>query len=1331
LLYGKNVDLNGSPGNGKLEQTVTGLTSGQVYVFQLNFANEGNANRYANIRLLDSISGTLMSRRIACDHDETYQGWCTLRHSFAAPADGIVKVVLENDETDGSTVYGVVIDNVLITRDLNFVVNGNFSSAPTGLNQPFIPGWSITDSPDVHDGHSGSQYRFQLDLAGSPGSVTARQNISGLAAGQSYTLRYFYASGADSINSQFNVQVLPISGTALINLTQSTGLNAAINNSGWREGRHTFTAPADGVVSILFRDINSDGNGDYGAFIDNVSVFGTTTVPNITQEICSSSAPLAIATGPGGVTNGLRFWVRADKGVYNNTNGTAATAGDLVKRWDDLSGYGLDVVPTSGRDATYRAGTAQTNYNPYLDFLNDYMVNYSQIMPVFSDMTMLGVGYKTASGGIDTLFSTGDNGNDPTLDVTNLDFNPWADASSPAFVTHVGSPVVQNRMYLFDMRAQNGVSNDLVAGLSGRDHANNMEVLGDSDLNMFRKANIGSDGGGENWDGAIVESILFSRDLTGTELSRVRSYLAIRNGVTLDISPTNAAANQNYDYLDSGSATVWAGNSSNAAYHFDVAGIGRDDASLLDQRKSISVNGDDPVTMDNGGSFSADRSFLMWGNNDLAASYAVSYTPDSFVPTVPYYRMSRIWKVQETGTVGSVQVIPSVGAEYLIVDTDGDGNFNTGTQDEVALSGGSFAYNFDSNDYFTFISPAVAPGGVVSNLTFWYKPEAGVTLNGGKVSSWVDASNGIEAVPASASSGPTYYNSGSNMMNFNPTLNFSGATHQDGLRVDTGLPDIPNGVSTFSVLLPEDASNRWFLQWGVSGAGYYNNYGHCNANNPGVWTNSHGGCVNNPTTLGPITTTSFVSVRWNTTASTNQWQLRRNGQAHNGTTTSTPLNVPANTALEIGDVNNRSAGNDYVGKIAEVIGYTSRLSDTDRQKVESYLSIKYGITYLTDDGTGASDYFDSAGSKVWDATANSTYGANIAGIGRDDASTLNQKQSRSGNADQGIMVTIGLGTIATSNAANTAAFSADKSFLLWGNNSGAATLSANYAGGTNNRIARVWKVQETGTVGTVKLVIPRSVVSGAGLRTLIVNTSNTFASVDRTYPLVSRGGNYEVLVDFNNNDFFTFSTSSTLPEIDVTPTVLDFGTVATGITSTAQAVTIQNLGDVSLSLGSIALSGGDAIQFAISNNTCGASITPGGSCTVSVVFRPASSGAKNAQLVINSGDSDEPTVNVTLVGSAPNPAAVLNKYNLTVLKSSSVMTATTGTPFSYTITVRNKGTVAASNVVATDTLPAGVTFNSATPTGGGTCTHISGVVTCNWPSLAAGASATVMISVTP
>lgn len=34
----------------------------------------------------------------------------------------------------------------------------------------------------------------------------------------------------------------------------------------------------------------------------------------------------------------------------------------------------------------------------------------------------------------------------------------------------------------------------------------------------------------------------------------------------------------------------------------------------------------------------------------------------------------------------------------------------------------------------------------------------------------------------------------------------------------------------------------------------------------------------------------------------------------------------------------------YDGKIAEVINYSGRVNDTERNKIESYLSLKYGIT---------------------------------------------------------------------------------------------------------------------------------------------------------------------------------------------------------------------------------------------------------------------------------------------------------------------------------------------------------------------------------------------------
>ncbi|WP_185113555.1 hypothetical protein, partial [Chryseobacterium sp. CCH4-E10] len=67
---------------------------------------------------------------------------------------------------------------------------------------------------------------------------------------------------------------------------------------------------------------------------------------------------------------------------------------------------------------------------------------------------------------------------------------------------------------------------------------------------------------------------------------------------------------------------------------------------------------------------------------------------------------------------------------------------------------------------------------------------------------------------------------------------------------------------------------------------------------------------------------------------------------------------------------------------------------------------------------------------AWDATSNSSYANNIAGIGRDDLSTLYQKQSQSVNT--GSQVVMALGTVATTNQANANTITSDKQFFIWG-----------------------------------------------------------------------------------------------------------------------------------------------------------------------------------------------------------------------------------------------------------------------------------------------------------
>jgi uncharacterized repeat protein (TIGR01451 family) len=87
--------------------------------------------------------------------------------------------------------------------------------------------------------------------------------------------------------------------------------------------------------------------------------------------------------------------------------------------------------------------------------------------------------------------------------------------------------------------------------------------------------------------------------------------------------------------------------------------------------------------------------------------------------------------------------------------------------------------------------------------------------------------------------------------------------------------------------------------------------------------------------------------------------------------------------------------------------------------------------------------------------------------------------------------------------------------------------------------------------------------------------------------------------------------------------------------------------------------------------------------------------------------------------------------DLSIAKSDSPDPVFAGRELTYSLTVSNAGPDDATGVTVTDTLPAGVAFNSASASQG-SCSQSSGTVTCNLGSLASGAApATVTIKVTP
>jgi hypothetical protein len=126
--------------------------------------------------------------------------------------------------------------------------------------------------------------------------------------------------------------------------------------------------------------------------------------------------------------------------------------------------------------------------------------------------------------------------------------------------------------------------------------------------------------------------------------------------------------------------------------------------------------------------------------------------------------------------------------------------------------------------------------------------------------------------------------------------------------------------------------------------------------------------------------------------------------------------------------------------------------------------------------------------------------------------------------------------------------------------------------------------------------------------------------------------------DFLSPHVISLSACSTA--VVLTPPGLNFGDVSPGTASDPQTATITNGGFTTLNLTDISISGANASEFSISNNTCGAVLPSGQSCIVSTVFNPASSGAKNATLTFGDDAACNPqTVGLT-AGSSAGPFTI-------------------------------------------------------------------------------------------
>jgi len=227
------------------------------------------------------------------------------------------------------------------------------------------------------------------------------------------------------------------------------------------------------------------------------------------------------------------------------------------------------------------------------------------------------------------------------------------------------------------------------------------------------------------YQGALHELMVFERNdgaqsMSAERIVQVETYLAIKYGFTLPGS-----------YVSSNNEIVWD-QVANAAYHNNVAGIGRDDCIPLDQGKSLSQESGGVITIARGSlsspsSLNDDGTSLLWGHNNGALMFTDDF--NGFADS----RLGRVWKVQENGSVDSVTIaipkasLPTSVSQLLVSQNAGFPNASTTTydlnDDGTILS---VSVNLNDGDHFTFYDPP--PEAICQDITIYLTGSASTSI---------------------------------------------------------------------------------------------------------------------------------------------------------------------------------------------------------------------------------------------------------------------------------------------------------------------------------------------------------------------------------------------------------------------------------------------------------------------------------------------------------------------------------------------------------------------------------------------------------------------------
>ncbi|MEQ9021215.1 MAG: hypothetical protein RLN82_00465, partial [Pseudomonadales bacterium] len=212
----------------------------------------------------------------------------------------------------------------------------------------------------------------------------------------------------------------------------------------------------------------------------------------------------------------------------------------------------------------------------------------------------------------------------------------------------------------------------------------------------------------------------------------------------------------------------------------------------------------------------ADGESFIWGHDGGSVDVTTSD-----VPAGTTNRLTRIWRLDETGDVGTTDIsfdLTALGIDgststlALIISGSGatmptdlssasvnsSGSVSTVNGSEIVTFTG---VDFADGEYFTLAGNLnkPAPGGVSAGLTLWLRADKGVATSGSNVTEWIDQSGSVNNASQSQSSSQPVLESAA--LNYNAGLNFDGSSTMTA-------PGGFNSAESFLVIDPNEIYNN-------------------------------------------------------------------------------------------------------------------------------------------------------------------------------------------------------------------------------------------------------------------------------------------------------------------------------------------------------------------------------------------------------------------------------------------------------------------------------------------------------------------------------------------